>query len=128
MFMDFSVYGEQTPHIYGYRCLKCDSIYYPAPMICKKCDAKRDPVTGKGWETFELEGPCTLLTWTRVWNLPEGFNVKFLLFGMVEFPNGLRASGRIEMEGDPKIGQTLEARCVEADERPGKPVNVFVFS
>ncbi|MGA2546932.1 MAG: zinc ribbon domain-containing protein [Rectinemataceae bacterium] len=126
--IDFSVYGEQTPHIEGYKCENCGTIYYPAPMICKKCDAKRDPVTGKGWETFDLDGKCTLLTWTRVWNLPEGFNKKFLMFGMVEFPNGLRASGRIEMEGDPAMGMKLEARVIEADERPGKPVKVFVFS
>jgi uncharacterized OB-fold protein len=125
--IDFSVYGEQTPHIHGFRCLKCGAIFYPAPMICGKCDSKRDPVTGKGWEEFDLEGPCTLLTWTRVWNLPEGFNKKFLMFGMVKFPNGLKASGRIELEGDPRIGMELKAKVIEADERPGKPVKVFMF-
>ena len=126
--IDFSVYGEQTPHISGYKCLKCGTIFYPAPMVCKGCSAHRDPVTGKHWETFDLEGPCRLLTWTRVWNLPEGFNRKFLMFGMVEFPNGLRASGRVECEGDPVIGSTMEATVIEADERPGPPVKVFLFS
>lgn len=126
--IDFSVYDEQVPHIHGFRCLKCGAIYYPAPMVCGKCDSIRDPTTGKGWEEFDLEGPCTLLTWTRVWNLPEGFNRKFLMFGMVEFPDGLRAPGRIELEGDPVMGMRLEARVIEADERPGKPVKVFVFS
>ena len=127
MSIDFSVYGEQVPHISGYRCLKCGAIYYPAPMVCAKCDAIRDPVTGRGWEAFDIEGPCTLLTWTRVWNLPEGFNTKSLMFGMVEFANGLRASGRLECDGDPVIGSRLEATVVEADERPGPPVKVFVF-
>jgi uncharacterized OB-fold protein len=127
MSIDFSVYGEQTPHISGYRCLGCGAIYYPAPMVCAKCDAIRDPVTGRGWETFDLEGPCTLLTWTRVWNLPEGFNTKFLMFGMVEFENGLRASGRLQCDGDPALGAQLTATVVEADERPGPPVKVFVF-
>jgi uncharacterized OB-fold protein len=126
--IDFSAYEAQTPHISAHRCQACGEIYYPAPMICRRCHQKRDPVTGKGWETFDLEGPCTLLTWTRVWNLPEGFNRKFLLFGMVEFENGLRAAGRLEVEGDPQIGTKLSARAVEADERPGKPVKVFVFS
>lgn len=127
MSIDFSVYGEQEPAISGYRCLKCGTIYYPAPMVCRTCDAHRDPVTGKGWEQFDLDGPCTLLTWTRVWNLPEGFNVKSLMFGMVEFPNGLRAAGRLEVAGDPVLGSTLTARVIEADERPGPPVKVFVF-
>ena len=126
--IDFSVYDTQVPHISGYKCENCGTIYYPAPMVCKKCDKKRDPTTGRGWETFDLEGPCKLLTWTRVWNLPEGFNKKFLMFGMVEFPNGLRASGRIEMEGDPRMEMDLTASVIEADERPGKPVKVFVFS
>ena len=126
--IDFSVYGEQTPHISGWRCQKCGTLYYPVPMVCKKCESIRDPTTNKGWEEFDLEGPCTLLTWTRVWNLPEGFNRKYLMFGIVEFENGLRASGRIEVEGDPKIGMKLNARAIEADERPGKPVKVFVFS
>lgn len=126
--IDFSVYGEQTPHISGYRCLKCGAIYYPAPMVCRKCDAPRDPSTGRHWETFDLEGPCTMLTWTRVWNLPEGFNVKFLMFAMVEFANGLRASGRLECDGDPVIGAKLDARVIESDERPGPAVKVFVFS
>jgi uncharacterized OB-fold protein len=126
--IDFSVYDVQTPHISGYKCQHCGTIYYPAPMVCRTCNAKRDPVTGRGWELFDLEGPCKLLTWTRVWNLPEGFNKKFLMFGMVEFPNGLRASGRIELEGDPVMGMELNASVIEADERPGKPVKVFVFS
>ncbi len=127
MAIDFSIYGEQTPHISAYRCLKCGAIYYPAPMVCGKCDSHRDPVTGKGWETFDLEGPCTLLSWTRVWNLPEGFNRKFLMFGMVEFENGLRASGRLEVEHEPVPGSRMTASVIEADERPGPPVKVFVF-
>ena len=88
--IDFSAYDVKTPEILAYRCAKCGSIYYPAPMICAKCSSRRDPVTGKHWETFPLEGPVKLLSWTRVWNLPDGYNVKFLLFGIVEFENGLR--------------------------------------
>jgi hypothetical protein len=74
-------------------------------MICAKCSSRRDPVTGKHWETFPLEGAVKLLSWTRVWNLPDGYNVKFLLFGIVEFENGLRASGRIGV-AEPTIGMT----------------------
>ena len=124
--IDFSAYDVKTPEILGYRCAKCGSIYYPAPMICAKCSSRRDPVTGRHWETFPLEGAVKLLSWTRVWNLPDGYNVKFLLFGIVEFENGLRASGRIGV-AEPTIGMTLNSRVEESDERPGKPVNIFVF-
>lgn len=126
MFIDFSQYEVKAPKIQAYKCQSCGAIFYPAPMICSKCNARRDPVTGKGWETFDLEGPCTLLTWTRVWNLPEGFMKKYLLFGIVQFENGLRASGRLEVE-NPVIGMKLTATVIESDERPGKPVKVFVF-
>jgi uncharacterized protein len=124
--IDFSMYDVVSPKINAWKCDKCGAVYYPAPMICGKCNARRDPVTGKGWSTFDLEGKCTLLTWTRVWNLPEGYTKKFLQFGVVEFENGLRASGRVEVE-DPKSGMKLTATVEESDERPGKPVKVFVF-
>jgi len=95
-------------------------------MICSKCDARRDPVTGKGWETFDLEGPCELLTWTRLWNLPEGYNKKYLLFGIVQFETVSGLPDVLEIE-EPKIGMKLTATVEESDERPGKPVKVFVF-
>jgi len=124
--IDFSMYDQKEPKIEAYKCQKCGSIYYPAPMVCSECDARRDPVTGKGWETFDLEGPCTLLTWTRLWNLPEGYTKKNMLFCIVQFENGLRASGQLEVD-DPKTGMALHSTVIESDERPGKPVHVFVF-
>ena len=124
--IDFSMYAVQTPKISAYRCDACGEIFYPAPMVCSKCGVRRNPVTGQGWSTFDLEVPCTLLAWTRVWNLPEGYTKKFLQFGIVQFENGLRASGRVEVE-TPKTGMKLTASVEESDERPGKPVKVFVF-
>lgn len=124
--MDFSVYDVKAPKISAHRCDHCGAKFYPAPMVCSRCGARRDPVTGLGWSTFALEGACTLLTWTRVWNLPEGYTKKFLQFGLVEFDGGLRASGRIDVE-TPCTGLRLTAAVEEADERPGRPVKVFVF-
>jgi len=124
--IDFDMYDARAPRIMAYKCLTCGAEYYPAPMVCGKCSARRDPVTGKGWEAFGLEGSCQLLTWTRVWNLPEGYTKKYLLFGIVQFENGLRASGQLEVE-DPKTGMKLNATVKESDERPGNPVDVFVF-
>lgn len=124
--IDFNNYMAKAPVISAYRCLKCGAIYYPSTMVCAKCDTRRDPVTGKGWETFDLEGACTLLTWTRVWALPEGYTKKFILFGIVQFENGLRASGQLEVDA-PKTGMKLMATVEESDERPGDPVSIFVF-
>jgi|SRR5664280_1463778 uncharacterized OB-fold protein len=127
--IDFSIYDKQAPEIYAYKCNDCGTSYYPVPMLCKKCSGRRDPsgIVYKDWEKFSLDGPCKLLTWTRVWALPEGYDRPYLLFGIVEFPNGLRASGRLEVE-NPGSGMNLVAGVEESSERPGAPVNVFVFS
>ncbi len=127
--INFSLYDKQVPEIYGYKCPNCGTAYYPAPMICGKCNNRRDPsgIVYDDWNKFPLEGSCKLLTWTRVWALPEGYDRPYLLFGMVEFPNGLRASGRLEAE-NPATGMNLIARVEESSERPGTPVSVFMFS
>jgi len=124
-----SMYGVKEPGIDAYKCPKCGSLYYPAPMICAKCSNRRDPsgLAYKDWDKIPLAGACRLLTWTRVWALPEGYNRPSLNFGIVEFENGLRASGRLEVES-PVIGMALQARVEESSERPGPPVNVFIFT
>jgi uncharacterized protein len=127
--IDFSVYDKKAPEIYAYRCPDCGASYYPVPMLCAKCNSRRDPsgIVYKDWDKFPLEGPCKLLTWTRVWALPEGYDRPFLLFGIVEFPNGLRASGRLEVD-NPSDNMSLAASVEESSERAGPPVMIFVFT
>ncbi len=127
--IDFSVYETKQLEIYAYRCPECRAEYYPAPMLCAKCHCRRDPsgIVHKDWDPFPLEGACTLLTWTRVWALPEGYDRPCEMFGIVEFPNGLRAAGRLEA-ASPVMGMALVARVEESTERPGPPAKVFVFS
>jgi uncharacterized protein len=127
--IDFSVYETQKLEIFAYKCPECHAAYYPAPMLCAQCNCRRDPsgIVHKNWDPFPLEGPCTLLTWTRVWALPEGYDRPFQMFAIVEFPNGLKASGRLEAE-NPALGMRLSARVEESGERAGPPVRVFVFS
>jgi hypothetical protein len=126
--IDFSMYNVKAPEILAVKCPECGTLDYPAPMICKGCGARRDPsgIKAPAWETVSLEGACTLLTWTKVYNLPEGYEKPFLLFGIVEFENGLRAAGRLEVDR-PEIGTSLVAHVEVSDERPGHDVNVFVF-
>lgn len=106
----FEMYQEQKPEVYAYQCPDCGKIYYPAPMICNKCNTRRDPseVYFSAWEKVPLEGKCKLLAWTRVYALPEGYEIPYLLFGIIEFENGIRASGRLEVE-NPETGMELIA-------------------
>jgi len=84
--IDFSVYDVKKPEIHAVRCPKCGKLDYPAPMICKGCGTRRDPsgLKAPDWEKVPLEGRCKLLTWTKVYALPEGYEKPFLMFGIVE--------------------------------------------
>ena len=57
-----------------------------------------------------MGGPCRLLSWTRIYALPEGIDRPSLAFGIVEFDNGLRAAGQL-MVADPKSGARLVAKA-----------------
>ena len=126
---DFSVYGQQEAEVYAYKCPECGTLDYPAPMICKNCSARRDPsgVIFSAWEQVPLTGSCKLLAWTRVYALPEGFDVKYLLFGLVEFENGLRASGRLIVD-NPQTGMDLTANGGVVKEKVGEDVYGLRFS
>lgn len=109
--IDFSQYQIPQQETCGRKCPKCDVVYYPAPMICPKCGSRRDPSGAKysKWDEVPIQGKCKLLSWTRLFNLPADFTDRFLLFGIVEFEDGLRASGQLRVE-KPSTGMTLVAR------------------
>ena len=121
--VDFSIYDQKQPEVNALQCPNCKTVSYPAPMVCTKCHTRRDPsqVFFSAWDKVPVEGPCKLLTWTRVWALPEGYNVKYLQFGVVEFENGLRASVRLEAD-EPRTGMALYAAAGVTTERSGKDV------
>ncbi|MCG8572713.1 MAG: zinc ribbon domain-containing protein [Spirochaetes bacterium] len=126
--IDFSVYGKKTPEVFAVKCPNCGKVDYPAPMLCKKCGERRDPSGSifKDWEKVSLGGPCKLLAWTRVYALPEGFDVKYLLFGIVEFENGLRASGRLLVD-QPETNMKLNARADVIRDVKGVEIYGFMF-
>ncbi len=126
--IDFSAYGAKTPVVNGVKCPSCGKLYYPAPMICSGCGKRRDPsgVVFPDWEKISMSGECKLLAWTRVYALPEGFGMQYLLFCIVEFPNGLRASGRLNVDL-PETGMILNAIVKEMDNSKGKEYDGFVF-
>jgi len=131
-------YGEQDHHIYAMICPKCGKRFYPSVLICDACHTRRDPFAAPNaadtandafpqWGQEVLEGPCTLLSWTRVYALPEGFTVKSLDFCIVEFPNKLRASGRLEAE-NPEAGMPLVAHVAIVNEKVNMDHYGFIFS
>jgi len=127
--IDFSMYGKKKPEVFAYKCPSCGKMYYPAPMVCDECSERRDPagVEYKSWEKVSLGGPCTLLAWTKLYALPEGFEKKYLLFGVVEFENGLRASGRLLVE-EPETNMKLDASVDILKEDVGQEIYGLQFA
>ena len=90
--------------MYAYKCTKCGKLHHPRYVVCQNPDCD-----GREFEEVPLGGKCKLLTWTRVYNLPEGYMMPWLNFGVVEFENGVRATGQIGFDDGIESGMELVA-------------------
>jgi uncharacterized OB-fold protein len=77
--------------ITAYQCKKCGKIHYPFHDRCLSCK-------GRNFITLQPQGNARLLTFTRIYNLPWGFDERYLTIGVVEFENGIRAMGQIKVD------------------------------
>ena len=89
--------------IYAYKCRNCGQLHYPFRMVCKECRSN-------GFFEFDLvplPKKGSLLTFTKVYNLPAEFEVETLGLGIVELENGMRMTGQLEVD-NPAIGMAVE--------------------
>lgn len=107
------------PRMYAYKCTQCGKLYHPSRLVCRECG-------GREFEEIPLEGEATLLTYTRVYNLPEGYMKPWLTFGIVEFPNGVRVAGQMATE-DLAIGMKVRATVDLVKEGIGRDYYGFIF-
>src|SRR5512141_3157971 len=77
--------------IVAYKCKKCGKLHYPFHDRCLAC-------RGREFEAVAPQGMAKLLTFTRIYNLPWGFDQRYLTIGVVEFENGVRAMGQIKAD------------------------------
>jgi uncharacterized OB-fold protein len=89
----------------AYRCKKCGKVHYPYHDRCLACK-------GREFETIRPEGRARLLTFTQIFNLPWGFNQRFLIIGIAQFENGIKAMGQVKADSvaDLKPGMEMEPR------------------
>lgn len=104
----------------AYRCAKCGKSIFPRRYICPYCG-------NNSFTPVSLDGEVTLLTYTRVYNLPSGIEEPYLDFGIVEFSNGVRVTGRLQVKDFPVTGMKLTTttgvvRVVDGEEKEG-----FIF-
>jgi len=88
--------------IIAFKCKKCGKLHYPFHDRCLKCK-------GREFDQVKPQGKAKLLTFTRIYNLPWGFDQRYLTIGVVEFENGIRAMGQIKADekDDLKIGMAM---------------------
>ena len=105
----------------AYKCNKCGKIIYPKHEICNECGNRE-------FTAFPLEGEAKLLTFTRLYNLPEGIDKEFLDFGIVEFENGIRVTGQLKLKSEAKTGMKLKAEKAVVRNIAGNDVYGFLFT
>jgi uncharacterized OB-fold protein len=105
--------------MYAYKCTACGTLHHPKHYVCKCC-------VNREFEEVPLGGEATLVTYTKVYNLPEGYMKPYMGFGVVKFTNGLVVSGQLEVE-DPEIGMKLMSTVGVVKEGIGKDYYGFIF-
>lgn len=105
--------------MYAYKCTACGELHHPKHYVCRKCGATE-------FEEIPLGGEATVATWTKVYNLPEGYMKPFLCFCIAKFENGLAVSGRIDTDY-PEIGMRVLAEVDIVKEAVGKDYYGFIF-
>ena len=87
----------------AFKCVKCGKLHYPFHDRCLVCK-------GREFDKIKPEGNAKLLTFTQIFNLPWGFDQRFIFIGVAEFENGVKAMGQIKANApdELKLGMTLK--------------------
>ena len=75
----------------GFKCKKCGTIAYPKRFLCASCK-------GRDFEEHPLGDESKVVTFTKLWAIPEGIEQLPLTLAIVEFEGGVRVTGQILSE------------------------------
>jgi uncharacterized protein len=87
--------------ITAFECKKCGRIHYPFHDRCLDCKSRE----------FKQIKPCgnaRLLTYTAIYNLPWGFDQRFLILGVAQFENKVKAMGQIKTDSIDRLKVGME--------------------
>ncbi len=82
----------------GCKCNNCGKKIYPKRIICPECKQK-------SFSDFEIDKIGTIITYTKLYAVPDGLDVKPLLLGVADF-NGINIMGQITNK-EIKIGDKI---------------------
>ena len=77
--------------IKAFKCKKCGKVMYPEHERCLECK-------GRDFEEIAPQGSAKLLAYTQIFNLPWGFDERFLIIGVGQFENGVKAMGQVKAD------------------------------
>ncbi|MEW6222915.1 MAG: Zn-ribbon domain-containing OB-fold protein [Candidatus Hadarchaeota archaeon] len=103
----------------GFKCKSCGRVMYPKHDRCLKCKATE-------FEEVELGKEAKLVTYTKLYAVPEGIEMPPLVLGVVEFPGGARALGQIASD-NPMVGMKLRPVWGKLRMMKGKEIFGFKF-
>jgi uncharacterized OB-fold protein len=106
----------------AYKCKQCGKVHYPFHDRCLNCK-------GRDFEVIKPEGNARLLTYTQIFNLPWGFDQRFLIIGVGEFENGVKAMGQVQADGIAGLhtGMALKAKWAPVRTVAGEKVFGIVY-
>ncbi|MEN6434497.1 MAG: hypothetical protein ABFD58_01630 [Anaerolineaceae bacterium] len=109
--------------IIAYKCRKCGRIHYPYHDRCLECKNRE-------FEKIKAQGNVRLLTFSIIYNLPWGFDQRFLVLGVAEFENKVKAMGQIKVDSIDglKIGMKMQPSWEPVRVQAGEDVYGLKFT
>ena len=106
----------------AYKCRKCGKLHYPFHDRCMDCK-------GREFEEVKPQGNAKLLTYTAIFSLPCGFEQRFLILGVAEFENEVKAMGQIKADSvdQLKVGMTVKSSWEPIRVQSGRDVYGLKF-
>ena len=103
----------------GFKCKKCGAIAYPKRLLCSSCK-------GRDFEEYPLSGEGKVITFTKLWAIPEGIEQLPLTLAIVEFDGKVRVTGQVLGE-EIKTGDRVRPVWGHIRKIKGKEIQGFRF-
>jgi len=103
----------------GFKCKRCGTIAYPRRFLCSSCK-------GKNFEECPLPDDGKIVTFTKLWAIPEGIEQLPLTLAIVEFDNQVRITGQVLNE-EISIGDRVRPVWGHIRKIRGKEIQGFRF-
>ncbi len=106
----------------AFKCRKCGRVHYPFHDRCLDC-------RGRLFDEIKPEGDVKLVAYTAIYNLPWGFDQRYLIVGLAEFANKVKAMGQIKADSVEGLKRGIKLRVTWEPVRiqNGEPVYGFMY-